>query len=80
MPGSQSVRSNFGITKDYTIPKYQVTSVSDIFAQLSIPTSEDTILVFADVVDGNAAIEALAVEVDNTTKDGSSVEMGRADF
>jgi hypothetical protein len=77
---SSSTGQPIGTTRDVTIAKYQVTSVSDIFAQLSIPTSEDTILVFADVVDGNAAIEALAVEVDNTTKDGSSVEMGRADF
>jgi hypothetical protein len=79
---SSSTGLPVGITKDYTIPKFQVVSVSDIFAQLSIPTTEDTILVFADVVpgSGNAAIEALAVEVDNTTHDGSSVEMGRADF
>ncbi len=40
----------------------------------------DTILVFAEVTDGQSAIEALAVEVDQTTRDGSSVEMGRADF
>jgi hypothetical protein len=63
-----------------TIALGQVATVSDVFFTLGIPTSEDTVLVLVNVDSGDAAIEALTNEVDNTTKDGSAAEMSRADF
>ena len=59
----------------------QTAIVPHVLDYLNVPKGQnDTILVFAEVIDGQSAIEALAVEVDQTTRDGSSVEMSRADF
>ena len=51
-----------------------------VLSALSVPSSQDTVLVYVTVVSGNAAIAALAVEVDNGTHDSTSVELRRADF
>ena len=59
----------------------QTFSFSRVFDNLSIPKTQiDTILVFAVVIDGTSAIEALQAEVDPDTRDSSFAEMGRADF
>jgi hypothetical protein len=51
-----------------------------VLQRLSVPAGEDTVLVYVTVLSGSGAIEALAVEVDDTTKDGSALELVRADF
>lgn len=59
----------------------QTAIVPHVLDYLNVPRGQfDTILVFAEVIDGESAIESLAVEVDQTTRDGSSVEMSRGDF
>jgi hypothetical protein len=45
-----------------------------------VPSGEDTVLVSATATTGTAAIAGVAVEIDNTTKDGSVVEMSRGNF
>ncbi len=54
--------------------------IPNVLGTLGIPGSEDTILVFAVVTSGNAAIDGVAVEVDNTTKDGSAIYLHAAEF
>jgi hypothetical protein len=56
------------------------TVVSDIFTALQVPSSERAVIVTANVTSGTAAIEGVAVEVDNTTHDGSGNAMARGDF
>ncbi|MGK2857181.1 MAG: hypothetical protein ACSLFQ_08235 [Thermoanaerobaculia bacterium] len=59
----------------------QTRSVSQVLTAMQVSaSSEDTILVFARVTEGNAAIAGAVSIVDATTRDGSVVEMGRADF
>ena len=59
----------------------QTRSVNQVLTQMQVSTSaEDTILVFARVTSGNAAIAGAISVVDATTRDGSVVEMNRADF
>lgn len=68
-----------GTPLDLTIGAGQTASVSDVLHRLNA-AGEDTILVTATVTSGTAAISGAAVEIDDTTKDGSVVEMGRGDF
>lgn len=59
----------------------KVASVGQVLNALQIPVStERTILVFARVISGDAAIHGLISQVDNTTRDGAVFEMSRADF
>lgn len=58
----------------------QTIAFGPVLSALSVPADEDTVLVYVTVVSGNAAIQALAVQVDNGTHDSSSVDMRRADF
>ena len=87
-PGSVTVRLQAyanstgqptGTTVDLAIGAGQTASVSDVLHRLSIPAGEDTILVTATVVSGAAAIAGAAVEIDQTTRDGSVVDMNRGD-
>ncbi len=56
-------------------------SISQVLNALQIPPgTETTVLVFARVISGNAAIEGLISQVDAVTKDGAAFEMSRADF
>jgi hypothetical protein len=56
-------------------------SIGQVLNALQIPPgTETTVLVFARVTSGNAAIEGVISQVDITTKDGSAFEMSRADF
>ena len=59
----------------------QTRSANQVLTAMGVPTAnEDTILVFARVTSGNAAIAGAISVVDATTRDGSVVEMSRADF
>jgi hypothetical protein len=59
----------------------QTASINQVLTALQVPASaEDTILVFARVTSGNAAIAGVISTVDAATRDGSLVEMSRADF
>lgn len=65
-----------------TIEAGQTATVGHVFQALGItPTATETsILVYATVTSGAAAIEGLISQVDPVTKDGAAFEMGRADF
>jgi hypothetical protein len=69
-----------GTAFDLSIGAGQTASVSDVLHRIAAPASEDTILVVATATSGTAAIAGVAVEIDDTTKDGSVVDMVRADF
>jgi hypothetical protein len=58
----------------------QTIAFGPVLSALSVPADEDTVLVYVTVVSGNAAIQALAVQIDNGIHDSSSVDMRRADF
>ena len=57
-------------------------TVGHIFQALGVTpsTTENSVIIFATVTSGNAAIEGLISQVDPVTKDGSAFEMTRADF
>jgi len=64
-----------------TIASGQTASVGQVLNALQVlPGTDDTILIYATVTSGNAAIQGLVSQVDNVTKDGSAFEMVRADF
>ena len=65
-----------------TIDAGQTTTVGHIFQALGVTPSatETTLIVYATVTSGVAAIEGLVSQVDPVTKDGSAFEMTRADF
>lgn len=55
--------------------------IGDVLNSLRVPSgTENTVLVFARVVSGNAAIHGIVSQVDNATRDGSVFDMSRADF
>ena len=58
----------------------QTVGVSDVLAQLKVPSGEDTVLVYVTVTSGTAAIAGVFAEVDAVTRDGSTTDMTRADF
>jgi hypothetical protein len=58
----------------------QTVGVNDVLHALAVPSTEDTILVFVTVTSGNAAIAGIQAQVDQTTRDGSVMDMNRADF
>jgi hypothetical protein len=47
---------------------------------MAVPLSEDTVIVFVTATAGTASIAGVSAEVDATTRDGSTVDMARADF
>ncbi len=69
-----------GTPFDVLIAAGQTTSISDVLHRVAAPASESTVLVIATATTGTAAIAGVAVEIDDTTKDGSVVDMTRADF
>lgn len=79
-----STSSGLPVGSPRTIPNINpgaTVSFGDVLTVLQVPAaSEDSFLVYATVISGNAAIEGVAVQVDAITKDGSAVEMSRADF
>ena len=78
---SNTTGAPVGVTKSLTgIAPGQTVVFGPVLSALSVPGSEDTVIVYVTVVSGNAAIAALAVQVDNGTRDSTSVELHRADF
>jgi hypothetical protein len=69
-----------GTTKDTAIGIGQTVGVTDVLHTLAVPAGEDTVLVYVTVTSGNAAIAGVQAQVDNTTRDGSVMDMCRADF
>jgi hypothetical protein len=71
-----------GTPINMTIASGLTATVGRVFQALGITPSADTttLLVYATVTSGSAAIEGLVSQVDTVTKDGSAFEMGRADF
>jgi hypothetical protein len=71
-----------GTPINLTIAAGQTATVGHVFQALGITPSADTttLLVYATVTAGSAAIEGLVSQVDTVTKDGSAFEMVRADF
>jgi hypothetical protein len=69
-----------GTPFDVSIGPGQTASISDVLRRVAAPAGEDTVLVVATATTGTAALAGVAVEIDDTTKDGSVVDMVRADF
>ncbi|HEY6052258.1 MAG TPA: hypothetical protein VIZ58_13480, partial [Thermoanaerobaculia bacterium] len=64
-----------GTAFDLSIGAGDTTPVSDVLHRIAAPAGEDTVLVVATATTGTAAIAGVAVEIDDTTKDGSVVDM-----
>lgn len=56
------------------------TAVIDVFSELSIPPSEDTVILEIDVVSGTCAIDAVAVAVDMATHDAAATKAANGSF
>jgi hypothetical protein len=69
-----------GVPIDTAIGIGQTVGVNDVLNRMQVPVSEDTVIVFVTVTSGTAAIAGVSAEVDATTRDGSTVDMARADF
>ena len=69
-----------GVPIDTLIGIGQTVTVSDLLNRMAVPLSEDTVIVFVTVTGGTASIAGVSAEVDATTRDGSTVDMARADF
>lgn len=70
-----------GTTLDVTIASGLTVNVGQTFQALNVSNAtEDTILVYATVMSGSAAIEGVVAQVDAVTRDGAAFEMSRADF
>jgi hypothetical protein len=69
-----------GTPFDVTIGPGQTASISDVIHRVAAPAGENTVLVLATATSGAAALAGVAVEIDDTTKDGSVVDMTRGDF
>lgn len=70
-----------GVPVTLTIPSGRVGVVGSVFDALQVPrATNDTILVYARVKTGTAAIQGVVSQVDAVTRDGSAFDMGREDF
>ena len=58
----------------------QTASISDVLHTLGVPAGESIVTVTATALDGTAALAGAAVEIDQTTRDGSVVDMYRLEF
>jgi len=78
---ASSTGQPIGTAKDTAIGIGQTVGISDVLrAGLAVPAGEDTVLVYVTVTSGNAAIAGVQAQVDETTRDGSVMDMCRADF
>ena len=69
-----------GVPLTLTVGPGQTATIGQVPTTLQVPDgTDDTLIVTAQVVSGTASIEGLVSEVDATTKDGSVIEMNRAD-
>ena len=69
-----------GTPKDTSIGIGQTVGLTDVLHLLAVPAGEDTVLVFVTANSGNAAIAGVQAQVDESTRDGSVMDMSRADF
>jgi hypothetical protein len=69
-----------GTPLDTVIGVGQTVGISDVLTSLKVPAGEDTVLVYVTVTSGTAAIAGVFAEVDQTTRDGTTTDMSRADF
>jgi hypothetical protein len=76
---ANSSGNQVGIPMNIRLGSGQTFTISQVLTTLQAPSSEDTILVYARVTAGNAAIAGLTSMVDAVTRDGSVVTMSRAD-
>jgi len=58
----------------------QTAVFSDVLHRLSVPAGENNVIVTVTALDGTAAIAGVAVEIDQTTRDGSVIDLSRLDF
>ena len=69
-----------GVPITVTIGPGQTATIGQVPAALQVPDgTDDTLIVTAKVVSGTASIEGIVSQVDAVTKDGSVIEMNRAD-
>lgn len=69
-----------GTPMSVTINSGHTVSISAALTALQVPSFVDSILFYARVTAGSAAIQGIVSQVDNVTRDGSVFEMSRADF
>jgi hypothetical protein len=69
-----------GTPKDTSIGIGQTVGLTDVIHLLAVPAGEDTVLVLVTATSGNAAIAGVQAQVDESTRDGSVMDMNRADF
>ena len=70
-----------GVPISLTISSGHTAQVGSLLQTLQVPAGfDDTILVYARVTSGEAAIHGIISQVDAVTRDGSVFEMSRADF
>jgi hypothetical protein len=77
---SNSTGQGIGSPVNVTIASGNTALVGSLLQALQVPAGDDTILVYARVTSGSAAIHGIVSQVDATTRDGSVFEMSRADF
>ena len=77
---ADSTGAPVGVAIDTGIGIGQTIGVNDLLSRMQVPVSEDMVIVFVTVTSGDAAIAGVSAEVDATTRDGSTVDMLRADF
>lgn len=56
------------------------TAVIGVFTQLGIPANVDTVILTINVTSGTSAIDAVAVAIDTTTKDGTTTKAASGAF
>ncbi len=64
-----------------TIGPYETVGIGNIFQLVNgNPSTDDTLVVYVDIVSGTSAISGLSSTNDNLTKDPSAVQLPRADW
>jgi hypothetical protein len=77
---ANSTGQNTGTPLDAIIGPGQTVGISDVLAQLKVPTGEDTVLVYVNVIAGSSAIAGVFAQVDAVTRDGSTTDMSPVAF
>jgi hypothetical protein len=72
---SNTTGQQVGQTAEFNIGPFQTASFADVLNALHVPTSDDTVIVFADVISGQSDILGIAAYVDDVTKDPSGFEL-----
>jgi hypothetical protein len=78
---SNSTHSITGQSNPITIGQYETAVIGNIFQLLGGNlATDDTLIVFVDIISGNSAISGLSSTNDNTTKDPSGAQLRPADW